>query len=276
MDRRRGLGSISLPVVGTTVLSAAMLLLAACGTTPPSDSAPAVHHPAEGWDEGDLPREPLSPYGNPESYEVAGQTYRVRTTSEGYVERGQASWYGTKFHGERTSSGETYDMHELTAAHKELPLPTFARVTHLENGRSVVVRINDRGPFVGDRLIDLSYGAARALDMDKEGVAPVEVEALTSPGVEMDRGQDKAGRQPPAEERPYFVRIAAFEDRTNAKRLAASLDEVGDQVRIVEGRSGDRTVHRVELGPYTGRQPPARVRHVLRDLNLHEYRFVVE
>ncbi|MFO1427246.1 MAG: septal ring lytic transglycosylase RlpA family protein [Steroidobacteraceae bacterium] len=126
-----------------------------------------------------VPRaEPRSRYGNPVSYEVFGKRYYVLATSEGYVERGTASWYGPGFHAERTSSGEPYDMYAMTAAHKTLPIPVYARVTNLRNGRSVVVRINDRGPFVGDRIIDLSYTAAWKLDMLREGTAPVELRVL--------------------------------------------------------------------------------------------------
>jgi rare lipoprotein A len=127
-----------------------------------------------------VPRfEPRSPYGNPPFYVVAGHRYAVLPTSNGFVERGVASWYGTEFHGLRTSTGEPYDMFAMTAAHKTLPLPCYARVTNLSNGRSVVVRINDRGPFVDNRIIDLSYSAASKLDMIRKGTAFVQVEVLT-------------------------------------------------------------------------------------------------
>lgn len=129
-----------------------------------------------------VPRiEPRSASGNPPFYDVAGHRYVVLASANGYVERGVASWYGTEFHGLRTSTGEPYDMFAMTAAHKTLPLPCYARVTNLANGRSVVVRINDRGPFVANRIIDLSYTAALKLDMIRNGTAFVQVEAL-SPG----------------------------------------------------------------------------------------------
>jgi rare lipoprotein A len=123
--------------------------------------------------------EPRSAHGNPPFYDVAGHRYVVLANSAGYVERGVASWYGTEFHGLRTSTGEPYDMFAMTAAHKTLPLPCYARVTNLGNGRSVVVRINDRGPFVANRIIDLSYSAAARLDMLRNGTAFVQVEVLT-------------------------------------------------------------------------------------------------
>ena len=128
---------------------------------------------------GPVPRQvPPSTKGNPESYVVFGKRYFVNGTSEGYRERGVASWYGSQFHGKRTSSGPPFNMHAITAAHKTLPIPTFARVTHLATGRTIVVEINDRGPFVDDRIIDLSYAAANQLGIIGTGTGPVEVEAL--------------------------------------------------------------------------------------------------
>jgi rare lipoprotein A len=122
--------------------------------------------------------EPKSKYGNPESYVVFGKRYYTKDSSKGYVERGLASWYGKKFHGRRTSSGEPYNMYAMTAAHKTLPLPSYARVTNMANGRSTVVRINDRGPFHGSRIIDLSYLAACKLGVVAKGTAMVEVRAI--------------------------------------------------------------------------------------------------
>jgi rare lipoprotein A len=169
------------------------LLLAGCFSAPPRRQPPAVTPtpapsttvlPANPPNSNEIPDaiprfEPRSQYGNPPFYVVAGHRYAVLPTSTGYVERGVASWYGTEFHGLKTSTGESYDMFAMTAAHKTLPLPCYARVTNLSNGRSVVVRINDRGPFVATRIIDLSYSAARKLDMIRNGTAFVQVEVLT-------------------------------------------------------------------------------------------------
>ena len=132
-----------------------------------------------------VPREEFkSQSGNPESYEIDGVTYRVMETSDGYREEGLASWYGADFHGRLTSSGDVYDMYLMTAAHKTLPLPTYVRVTNLANRRSVVLRVNDRGPFVEDRIIDLSFTAATKLGMAAQGTARVEVVALDPPARE--------------------------------------------------------------------------------------------
>jgi rare lipoprotein A len=140
----------------------------AAETPPPADSVPDM-----------VPRaEPRSRNGNPPFYDVFGKRYYVLSSGVGYVERGVASWYGPGFHKVRTSTGEPYDMYAMTAAHKTLPLPAYVRVTNLQNGRSIVVRVNDRGPFVGNRIIDLSYTAASKLDMLRNGTAMVEVRSL--------------------------------------------------------------------------------------------------
>lgn len=179
-------------------------LLAACGTAPvhrsgagrvPARQAQAPRAPWPGQDglpaAGDIPpdlmnvpdavprEEPRSALGNPDSYEVYGERYSVLTDFSGFKERGLASWYGTKFQGRTTSSGEFYDMFKMSAAHKRLPIPCYVRVTNLNNGKTAVVRVNDRGPFHSDRIIDLSYVAALKLDIIAEGSAPVEIEALT-------------------------------------------------------------------------------------------------
>lgn len=151
--------------------------------------------------------EPLSRYGNPGSYAVDGRTYEVMRTASGYKTRGLASWYGTKFHSQRTSSGEDYDMYAMTAAHKTLPLPTYVRVKNLKNGREAIVKVNDRGPFHADRIIDLSYAAASKLGLLPHGTAPVEIEALTV---------KEKGKQHIAH---YYVQAGAF----NSQQLADAL-----------------------------------------------------
>lgn len=153
-------------------------LLSGCSSTVDKDSAPG-HAPDVSGIKDAVPKvEPKSKYGNPKSYVVFGKRYHTKSSSEGHVERGLASWYGKKFHGRKTSSGERYDMYAMTAAHKTLPLPTYARVTNVETGRSAVVKINDRGPFHGKRVIDLSYTAARKLGVVSKGTAMVEVRAI--------------------------------------------------------------------------------------------------
>jgi rare lipoprotein A len=162
---------------------------------PPSPSPPLFSRGARWWGiprgvprgrpgpPGQAPeKEPRSPYGNPPEYEVRGITYHVLKSAKGYDQEGVASWYGPEFQGKRTSSGEPYDMYAMTAAHKTLPIPTYVEVTNLENGQKVVVRVNDRGPFQKNRLIDLSYIAALKLGMLGAGTARVRVRALTPGG----------------------------------------------------------------------------------------------
>lgn len=144
-----------------------------------SDSTPDHVPDVECIAEPTITDEPRSPIGNRSPYTVLGKQYRVLDRVDGYVEKGTASYYGSKFHGRRTSNQEVYDMYAFTAAHKSLPLPSFARVTNLDNGRSVIVRVNDRGPFHDGRVIDLSYAAAVKLDITQRGTGRVEVRALT-------------------------------------------------------------------------------------------------
>jgi rare lipoprotein A len=181
-----------------------------------------------------VPRpEPRSAHGNPPFYDVLGHRYFVLASADGYTERGVASWYGPSFHGGNTSSGESYNMYGMTAAHKTLPLPTYARVTNLRNGKSVVVRINDRGPFVANRLIDLSYTAAAKLDMLREGTTLVEVRT-TTPGAP-DELTRSAATPPPA----LYVQAGAF-DADNAQRPLARLQGAGLHAFVlspVAGRS---------------------------------------
>lgn len=175
----------------TGMLCALLALLAGCATAP---SAPPAAPPPEASEQpSPTPRKKEGPsrLGNPDSYVVFGKRYRVWPTSQGYRERGYASWYGPKFHGRSTSSGQPFDMHQISAAHRHLPIPTYVQVTHLKTGKRLIVRVNDRGPFVDGRIIDLSYAAAQALGMVTEGTAPVLVEAL-------EPYQYLPGRQPSA------------------------------------------------------------------------------
>ena len=228
-----------------------LLALSACSVTaqrpaPPAPAPPAAA-PARGMESipDAVPRiEPRSAHGNPPFYDVLGQRYHVLASADGYLERGVASWYGPTFHGGNTSSGEPYDMYGMTAAHKTLPLPCYARVTNLRNGKSVVVRINDRGPFVANRLIDLSYTAAAKLDMIREGTTLVEVRAL-SPTVP-DELTRSAAQPPPA----LYVQAGAFADQQHAQRLLARLQAAGlERVFIASPLQNGTHLYRVRLGP---------------------------
>lgn len=196
--------------------------------------------------------EPRSAYGNRSPYQVLGKSYRVLASTDGFVETGLASYYGNKFHGRRTSNHEVYDMYAFTAAHKTLPLPSFARVTNLENGRSVIVRVNDRGPFHGDRIIDLSYAAAVKLGMHIKGTAEVEVVALEE-GLPQSVTAAAGSAVAPAivaSGEPVYLQVGSFGERGNADRAIERLRVSGvDGVDIHSVRVGGRRVHRVRIGP---------------------------
>lgn len=252
----------------------ATVILASCSTSQsrysqPQDSAP--QRPVDVSQVKDaVPRpEPRSRYGNPQSYVVNGKRYHTLTASKGYTERGIASWYGTKFHGHRTSSGEPYDMYQMSAAHKSLPLPTYARVTNLRNGKSVIVKINDRGPFHDNRLIDLSYAAASKLEILGEGTGLVEVKAIdphqyakeqsrpsilaSKPKVTQPASQAPVGATPiAASPNPaVYLQVGAFLSRSNAERLQSKLTglQMPAKLHISEGMSNEKRVFRVRIGP---------------------------
>lgn len=197
--------------------------------------------------------EPLSRYGNPPSYVVFGQTYHVQRKRTAYQATGIASWYGTKFHGRRTSSGEPFDMHRFTAAHRTLPLPSYVEVTNLANGRSLVVRVNDRGPFKKDRLIDLSYAAAARLGFADQGTAPVEVRAVGPGTAGPESGRTEKGEARDASD-SFWLQAGAFRDAGNAERLRRQLADAGlEPVEVQEARSGGDTLFRVRVGPLDSR-----------------------
>ncbi len=211
---------------------------------PPAPAAPAAPGNIDAIPDAVPRAEPRSAHGNPPFYDVYGRRYFVLASATGYLERGVASWYGPTFHGGNTSSGEQYDMYGMTAAHKTLPLPTYARVTNLRNGKSIVVRINDRGPFVANRLIDLSYTAAAKLDMLREGTTLVEVRALT-PGVPDDLSRSAAS-PPPA----LYMQAGAFADVQNAQHALEKLHAAGlASAFLVPPVPGRSRLYRLRLGP---------------------------
>jgi len=185
--------------------------------------------------------EPLSKYGNHTPYRVAGKTYRVNSHPNGYSETGKASWYGKKFHGRKTSNQEVFDMYKLTAAHKTLPLPSYVEVTNKKNNKTIVVRVNDRGPFVGDRIIDLSYAAAKALDFVQDGIADVYIRVVKSPTDLVNN---------PITQGSTYLQLGAFSDKNSAYNLASKVSQllgIETFVTILATHSGN--LHRVRIGP---------------------------
>jgi len=237
------------------ILMAAGLLLISCAGDQPRDGEPADGPSTLDLKASDvadaIPRpEPLARYGNHSPYEVFGETYHVMASSKGYREKGIASWYGSKFHGRRTSSGEPYDMHLATAAHKSLPLPTYAEVRNLDNGKRVVVKINDRGPFKDDRIIDMSYGAALRLGMTETGTARVEVRAIDPGSVDIAAApapQEISAAAEPATDGTW-LQAGAYGRREGAEDLAGRLEKA--ELNPVSIHDIDN-LFRVWLGPYS-------------------------
>ncbi len=250
-----------------------------------------------------VPRvEPRARRGNPPFYEVFGKRYHVLASSEGHVERGTASWYGPGFHAASTSMGEPYDMYAMTAAHKTLPLPAYAEVTNLRNGRKVIVRINDRGPFVGDRIIDLSYTAAAKLDMLRAGTAPVEVRVISAQAPHVAAAQNAPvaapatalpppaiappAIAPPAVAAPsatpppgdaMYIQAGVFADHENARRRLESLLAAGIELASLDELQRDgRALHRVRVGPLASVEEfDLRMRR-LRELGIEDARLATD
>ncbi len=266
---------------GRLLALAGVGIICACGGSPViKDSSPS-HVPIDPWSVAEpVPRpEPRSRYGNPASYEVFGKRYHVLDTAAGYREKGRASWYGTKFHGRRTSSGEPYDMFALTAAHKTLPLPSYVRVTNLDNGANLIVRVNDRGPFHPGRIIDLSYTAAVRLGVFAAGSAPVEVVALNGPepppmppAAEPDALDEFIANlemrdNPPVETTLPFLQLGAFrtmDDCLQQKTKLTTQRQLALQVQAVSNAS--EFVCRVVQGPFATRSDADIQAQTLREL----------
>lgn len=268
---------ITLACIGVTILA-----LGGCGTRVLEER----DGPGDGRDVSQVPDavprvEALSRGGNPSSYVVFGKRYYPMRDSRGYVEKGVASWYGSKFHGRKTSNGETYDMYQMTAAHKRLPLPTFVEVRNLENGRSVVVRVNDRGPFVENRIIDLSYAAASRIGMLGKGTALVEIRAIDprAPKPAPRVASTRPSQAPIAAEKAprIFLQTGAFSDGANAERLRGRLSaELSRNVRIVTADSNGTLIHRVQVGPLASVEIADGVTDTLHTLGVAEPLVVID
>lgn len=220
----------------TGCIALAVALLTACSVLKPPEAPPPAPSP--------------SPSSQPRPYKVMGQWYHPRASAHGFRETGYASWYGRPFHGRKTSNGETYDMYRISAAHKTLPFNTVVRVRNLENGTELDVRINDRGPFVRGRIIDLSYAAARKLGVVGPGTARVEIVALGT----LDREASQAGapvfRAADYNTGVFSFQVGAFRQKDNAEKLRNRLQTRYDNAHIVPYDSGPDTYYRVRVGRY--------------------------
>jgi rare lipoprotein A len=220
--------------------------------------------------------EPRSAFGNPPFYDVNGRRYYTLQNSKGFVERGVASWYGPDFHGKPTSSREVYDMYAMTAAHPSLPLPTYVAVTNLENGKRTVVRVNDRGPFHDNRVIDLSYTAASKLGIVGRGTGLVEVRAI-DPDHPADLAIASGPLPPPGRKPDLYVQAGAFSSRENAVRLQGRLVAAAPgPARVAEASVQNRPLYRVRIGPLADVEEADRMVAVLAGLGIADGHIVVD
>lgn len=260
-------------------LVALFTVISACSTAPKKYAVPK-RSPAELAKIPDaVPRvEPKSELGNMKTYEVFGKRYYVLDSSDGFAQEGIASWYGPDFHGKKTSSGEIYDMYAMTAAHKTLPLPSYLEVKNLENGRKIIVRVNDRGPFHDNRIVDLSYTGAIKLDMIAKGTALVEIHAIDprsyrsggAPVVTRSRPQEK--RAPP----DFYIQVGVFSDYSNATRMKDKLLALEAPVRIEETMLNGAAAFRVKIGPLNNIDIADGIVDRLDRFDIYEHRILLE
>lgn len=272
------------------ILLFVFLLIAGCSTTSHKTADGPPHYAVDVSKIPDAkPKvEPLSKLGN-QTYHVFGKKYYVMDSSKNYVERGVASWYGTKFHNRSTSSGEQYDMLAMTAAHKSLPLPTYVEVTNLKNGRKVIVKVNDRGPFEANRIIDLSYAAAKKLDMVGKGTAYVEVRAINpahglfTNDFFIAKHKQKTyvhladltkKTSPKNQTAATYLQVGAFKNKSNAEKLQRQLlAMVSTPVRITQLRGNH--LYRVQIGPIKNNTAIAEINRQLKSIGLSSKKMIV-
>ncbi len=262
-------------LVRVLIVAVSVCALQGCSAVVRQDSGP----PVGSIDASSIPDavptvQPRSPYGNPDSYVVKGRRYYVMKSSVGYAARGIASWYGTKFNGQRTSDGETYNMYAMTAAHKTLPLPTYVQVTNLGNGKRVIVKVNDRGPFQKNRLIDLSYAAAAKLGILSAGTGLVEVKAI-DPATYRRNEVASGPSVPEGGIHDFYIQVGAFSYRQNAENLRnrlSVLDNVSVSISqtVVDGRA----FFRVRIGPLRQVDAADRIVTSLDRLGVFDHRIV--
>lgn len=259
----------------------ACLALSGCSFTRYQDSGPKTEVNVARIPDA-VPRvEPQSPNGNPASYTVLGRTYHVKDSCLGYDERGLASWYGTKFHGHTTSNGEIYSMYKMTAAHKTLPIPCYVQVTNLENGKKVIVRVNDRGPFHPNRIIDLSYVAAKKLGIADTGTGMVEVRSI-------DPRTWRPGQEPApapvlakydASDKTYnklYIQAGAFSSLYNAEALKKKLDALFPRRPVQLAYLPSDKLYRVRVGPLSNVDEADKVAQTISDNGFPEPHVVIE
>ncbi len=279
-----------MPFVRLAFISATLLLLSACGggeRPKPSDGkyysddGPPADYKDNHVIADAIPRiEPKSRMGNPQSYAVFGRRYHVLDDSKDYVERGIASWYGKKFHGRKTSNGETYDMYAMTAAHKTLPIPTYVEVKNLETEKAIVVRINDRGPFYKGRIIDLSYAAAQKLGIALKGTGLVEVRAIEPLAWRSGKGKGIQTMEPSFrhDDIQIYLQLGAFSVRENAEalRLKTTLSVISNAFITESHDSNSSPIYRVRIGPLSTVKLADNMIEQLINHGFHDFHVIIE
>lgn len=270
------------------------LFLTGCGTS--SKSPFPTRQPAPEIDISKIPNaiprnEPRSRYGNPSSYEVFGQRYYTMKSAKGFVEKGIASWYGPNFHGKKTSSQEVYDMNKMTAAHKTIPIPSYVEVTNLKNGKKIVVRINDRGPFHDGRIIDLSYVGAKKLGIVDAGTGVVEIRVIdpsnpqahhqVSAVPKSEVRQNRQKKTIEADQKQLFIQLGAFSELENAQQFRSRIQQTlnestrhGGKSRIVSIAtipSQDGALYKVRIGPVANIEMADQIVLDLNDAGLYDH-----
>ena len=222
--------------------------------------------------------EPRSKLGNMRTYEVFGKRYYVLDSSDGFTQKGIASWYGPKFHGKKTSNWETYDMYAMTAAHKTLPLPSYLEVKNLENSRKIIVRVNDRGPFHDNRVVDLSYTAAIKLGMIAEGTALVEIRAI-NPRTHRGGGspvKTRPGKPGKTGVLDFYIQVGVFSDFTNAERIKDKLQELNTPINVEATMLDSGVAFRVKIGPLNNIEVADDIVSRLGLFDIHDHRILLE
>jgi rare lipoprotein A len=260
-----------------SILACVAVLLSSCGlispVVEPKDSAPL--RPVDPRILVDaIPREDaITRAGNKNPYTVLGKTYHLLPSSDGYRATGKASWYGTKFHGRNTANGELYSLYGMTAAHRSLPIPAYVKVTNLQNNRTAIVRVNDRGPFHSERIIDLSYAAAVKLGFAEQGTAEVLIETIKPRQLPVEEEQQELQEQ--ASNERYFLQVGAFKSLALANTLRADLLQKTPHDVSVKA-SEPAGFYRVQLGPLTSISQVQQVSEQLISMNLEQPRVVTE
>lgn len=237
------------------------------------DAAPEASIDVSAIPDAEPRDEPLAAFGNTSPYSVWGETYNILPTAKGFRQSGKVSWYGKKFHGRRTSSGEPYDMYAMTAAHRHLPLPTYVRVRCNRNNATVIVKVNDRGPFHSDRIMDLSWAAARKLGIDHAGTGRCDIEALDPAEFQRQLAGNGRATEPAKPDtatttgEQFYVQVASFSGLDNATNLQAQLLALV-YAPVTIARDERRPLHRVQVGPFSNDDEARKMSERIRDAKL--------